>query len=600
MPPPKPVAKFRHTRSGFTVRFVDESTYSGPTLKRDWRFFEMNGAALGRSTDDDPRKNFPPSDGPREVKVRLTVEDKWGQRDFTTKTITVAPVPAPAPAPEPEPEPTPEPTPEPPPAPEPTPEPAPPPPPPAPVPPAPEPGPVEPVPPPAPGEVVAELPRVQVDTRFAHIGRRIDVAVGGNLQAALDQGGEIVVPAGSIFPGSYRIRVPGTTLRTAADILPGRVGRTAGFARIVAGSGQRGITIEPTAHSVRIQGIEGTYGASVTTANAFVEIQPGAKRVVLDRCWIHGHDNMDLTRGVIANGEHVAFLGCIIDECHVKGQDSQAVIAWNSNGPFLFEDCFLEGAAENIMFGGATPAVDVIPSDITIRRCHFTKDTGWRFQNELGVWQSRWTIKNLFEIKSGQRVLIESCVFEHCWKDGQDGMAFNIKVSDRDGAAPWNVCRDITLRDCLIRNVDGGMKISNTQRFTMEHCAFEGLRAFGNNGKFLQIQAATESTRLVRNTGLGTYGAIIAGSVPNPGLVMLGNLVTKGAYGVKGSAGEGTATFEATFAPYTVQGNAFVGAKASSYPSGNVFPATVEEAQRLPGVGVDRARLEAALKGVVR
>ena len=585
--PPKPTAKFRHTRSGFTVRFVDESTFSGPSLTYDWRFFEMNGASLGRSVDDDPRKNFPPSDGPREVKVRLTVKDKWGQTDSTTRTITVAPVPAPAPAPEPEP--TPEPTPEP-----------------APVPPAPEPGPPAPEPQPGPGESLPELPRLKVDIRYvAATGRRIDVAAGGNLQAALDSaqpGDEVVLAAGAIYVGSFTVQGRGILIRTSADVLPGRVARTAGFARLVSPSGAstRVLTFKPTAQDIRLVGIEATFSSTVTSGNAVAEVVPGAQRIVFDRCYFHGRPDMALSRAVIANGAFLGFVGCDFSECHTKGTDSQAILAWNGSGPFHIEDCFLEGAGENIMFGGALADAGVIPSDITILRNRFYKNPAWRYQDAMGAWQSRWTVKNIFEIKSAQRLLLEGNVLEHCWTDGQTGDALNIKISDQNGANPWNVCDDFTFRNNIVRHVDGGIKMSSTRRALFENNLIEDLAAYGKNGRCFTILGGNRNVTLVRNSGYGTYSAITGTSDASPGLTLLGNLMTRGQYGIKSSSTEGTASLAATYAPWVMEGNAIVGARASLYPSGNHFPATVAEAEAIAGVGVDRAQLEAATKGVVR
>ena len=40
---------------------------------------------------------------------------------------------------------------------------------------------------------------------------------------------------------------------------------------------------------------------------------------------------------------------------------------------------YFEGTGENILFGGADPRIDgLVPSDIEIRRNHFTKPTSWK------------------------------------------------------------------------------------------------------------------------------------------------------------------------------------------------------------------------------
>src|SRR5205814_867913 len=96
----------------------------------------------------------------------------------------------------------------------------------------------------------------------------------------------------------------------------------------------------------------------------------------------------------------------------------------------------LEGSGENIMFGGVDPGVtNLTPSDIEIRLNHFFKPTSWK-----GVW----TVKNLFELKHAQRVLIESNIFENNWQDAQAGTAISMKTVNQNGFCTWCVTQDIT------------------------------------------------------------------------------------------------------------------------------------------------------------
>ena len=75
------------------------------------------------------------------------------------------------------------------------------------------------------------------------------------------------------------------------------------------------------------------------------------------------------------------------------GYDSQAIAGWNTPGPIVIRNNFLEAAGENILFGGADPNIpNVIPSDIVIENNLFTKDTAWRGRS--------WTVKNLFELNA--------------------------------------------------------------------------------------------------------------------------------------------------------------------------------------------------------
>jgi hypothetical protein len=79
------------------------------------------------------------------------------------------------------------------------------------------------------------------------------------------------------------------------------------------------------------------------------------------------------------------------------------------------------------MFGGADPSLrNLVPSDITIRHNYMTKPLEWR--------GSRWTVKNLLELKNARRVLIESNVFENNWVAAQTGYALpSSRKSGRPG-----------------------------------------------------------------------------------------------------------------------------------------------------------------------
>lgn len=63
-----------------------------------------------------------------------------------------------------------------------------------------------------------------------------------------------------------------------------------------------------------------------------------------------------------------------LSEAHVVGFDAQAICGVNGPGPFKIVNNYLEGSGENIMFGGADPAIrDLVPSDIEFRGNHCFK-----------------------------------------------------------------------------------------------------------------------------------------------------------------------------------------------------------------------------------
>ena len=101
-----------------------------------------------------------------------------------------------------------------------------------------------------------------------------------------------------------------------------------------------------------------------------------------------------------------------------------------------------------MLWGGADPLIaGLIPSDIEVRRNHFFKPTNWK---------GRWLVKNLFEIKNAQRVLVEGNVFENNWQHGQGGSAIVMKSVNQEGTCTWCVAMDITFRYNVVKNTGSG------------------------------------------------------------------------------------------------------------------------------------------------
>ena len=68
-----------------------------------------------------------------------------------------------------------------------------------------------------------------------------------------------------------------------------------------------------------------------------------------------------------------------VSEAHGIGQEAQAIGVYNGPGPFKITNNYLEGAGENVIFGGAHPSINgLIPSDIEFKRNHVFKPESWR------------------------------------------------------------------------------------------------------------------------------------------------------------------------------------------------------------------------------
>ncbi|HET9532613.1 MAG TPA: hypothetical protein VFQ92_19825, partial [Blastocatellia bacterium] len=118
---------------------------------------------------------------------------------------------------------------------------------------------------------------------------------------------------------------------------------------------------------------------------------------------------------------------------------------------------------------------------------------------------TRWTVKNLFELKSGRRVLVSGNLFENCWKDAQTGYAILIKTTNPDGGALWNVTEDVTFSNNLVRHAGIGISIVGrdssdsvefTRRVKVEHNLFDDISAsrWGGSGHPIQLFAGNTPT----------------------------------------------------------------------------------------------------------
>src|SRR5438477_7384724 len=119
------------------------------------------------------------------------------------------------------------------------------------------------------------------------------------------------------------------------------------------------------------------------------------------------------------NSRETAVIDSYLSDFKQIGADSQAVAGWNGTGPFKIANSYLEAAGENVMFGGADPAIrDLVPADIEIRQNHLAKPLRWRAGHE-GFDGVDWSVKNLFELENARRVLVEDNLLEYNWPQAQ-------------------------------------------------------------------------------------------------------------------------------------------------------------------------------------
>ena len=201
---------------------------------------------------------------------------------------------------------------------------------------------------------------------------------------------------------------------------------------------------------------------------------------------------------------------------------------------------------------------------------------------------TRWTAKNLLELKNAQRVTVDGNLMENNWSGFQFGYAILLTPKNQEHSAPWTTVRDVTITNNIVRHVAAGISISGRD-YISETQQARNIRIANNlfydmstswgpsMGGFLLIASGPANIVVDHNTLLHDGKILDIDTTPVPGFVYTNNLSKHNRYGVKGeSRGVGTATLAAVFPGYVFRGNVLAGGSASLYPSGNFFP-TVSE-----------------------
>ena len=430
---------------------------------------------------------------------------------------------------------------------------------------------------------------------------------GDDFQSALDAarpGDVISLPAGAVFTGPFtlpnksgvdwitirssspdsRLPPPGTQ---AAPIYSGAMPKLESESASV-------ITAAPGAHHYRFIGIEirprpGAFLFNlVSLGSAETSVNDVPHHIVFERCYLHGDPVVGARRGIALNSAASAVLDSYLSDFKEVGADSQAIGGWNGPGPFQIENNYLEGAGENILFGGSAPAIPgLVPSDIEIKGNHFVKPLSWKI-GDAAYAGKPWTVKNLLELKNARRVVVDGNVFENNWPHAQTGFAILFTVRNQDGAAPWSVVEDVTFSNNVVRGTASGVNVlghddlhpsGQTRRITIRNNLFidVGAKPWGGAGRLFQVLDGTADVVVEHNTGVHTGNLITADGRPNSGFVFRDNIGFQNAYGIIGTGvSPGNATLAAFFPGAVVRRNVLVGGHSSQYPPDNFFPSSVD------------------------
>lgn len=246
-----------------------------------------------------------------------------------------------------------------------------------------------------------------------------------------------------------------------------------------------------------------------------------------------------------------SILNSYVSEMHILDGDSQGIAGWNGPGPFHIINNYVEAASENIMFGGSLPNIpDLVPSDIEVLRNHLYKPLHWR-PSDPSYAGMRWPVKNLFELKSGRRVVVEGNLMENQWGDvDQTYGAVNLTVSGQD-SGDHAALQYITIRNNIVRHVGEGIRISGMSPYNGPNDPCHDLEISNNvfddvngttwthSGEWIRFPYKFDNLKLRHNTVFQTYTVMVFGDGTlsnniSSGFEMADNIVNYAGYGFYG------------------------------------------------------------------
>jgi hypothetical protein len=391
-------------------------------------------------------------------------------------------------------------------------------------------------------------------------------------------------------------------------------------------SGSGPLSFSSGAGHYRLLGLELTRSSAPGPVYNLVQFGGSADHVVFDRLWLHGTPQDETVRGILLGASRsVAVVDSFFTDFHCVAKtgsctDAQAVAGGLGDGPmgpYKIVDNFLEAAGQSIMFGGGRASMT--PQDIEIRHNHMFKPLTW-MKGQAGYVGGTdgnpFIVKNLFELKNAQRVLLEGNVLEDTW-GGFSQVGFAILLTPKNQAGKGNnlcpICQvtDVTVRYDSIRHVAAGVQIANGladngaaalagERYSIHDVIIDDIDGakYNGPGEFAQLSVAAGAA-ILQNVTINHVTVFPAnrlfivgdqlGKAPQmKNFVFTNSIVSAGVYPVWSTGGGGTAncaarnsplsTFDACFSSYTFVANAIIAvpssARAEKWPPKNFFPAS--------------------------
>jgi len=387
-------------------------------------------------------------------------------------------------------------------------------------------------------------------------GDVILVEAGTALQPVLDSaadGATLALEPGT-YTGSLVLRKP-VTLQPSVTVPAGRATAAGLGVVIVGGTDEDAISI--SADNVTLIGL------TVKTTNKSRQLVgvTGA-HVVIDRCSLLGDPGFGCHRGIMLNGA-----GALVTQCHVDnifdiGRDTQAISGWDGTRDIVIDDCYLEGAGEVVMFGGAdSTSPERMPTNIRITNCTLTKNPEWYAK---GV-----QIKNALELKCAVDFVMENCIMEYGGTaEGQGAYLILLSTRNQDGTAPWTTIQHVHISRCHCRHGGAGIKILGRDDgqesvpmtdVVLDEVMFSDINPsqYGGDARGVCILGGPDALELVNITIEATYLGTTLYLIPPPyptNLVLRNMKMSESEYGMKiDGGGSGIEAWEAAMPDASIE-----------------------------------------------
>lgn len=415
----------------------------------------------------------------------------------------------------------------------------------------------------------------------------IRVPAGGNLQAAIGKarGGDVIeLQAGAVYRGE--IVLPNKPITDFITIQSSRAGELPENKRVspkqaelmakihAPGQSKPAVSTENGAHHYRFVGIEFAPAGDDYVYNLVFFGEPKntnetAHHLEIDRSYIRSRETGVTRRGLALNSADTVIKNSYFAGFAYPGEETQGICGWTGTKNVKVLNNYVEGGAENIMFGGSDPAsADLNPSDIEVRGNHLKKPVEWKNKN---------TVKCLFELKNALRVVFAENLLEDNWV----GSAFRITVRNDGGLAPFSTIEDVTIKDNIVKGAGEGINILGTdyihpsetlRNLTVTNNLFLdiGGKQYEGAGYFVQINGG-ENILFANNTIFNNGNLATLYDNPAKNFLFRDNIVGHGEYGIHGHDDIKSVAGQRLFANNVIVNNRKVAENEKYFPPNNFW-----------------------------